>query len=125
MDYDKRNIEHAQPIVDFYSQKYADIRELRDANSLIKANDYHEFIQIHKLKFESYAKEMYADYHVYIDAIVNKQESVGLIDSKTVAFTSQKCWKMFYSDQFKASIGQRFCLIEPRNMHLRRLYRII
>ncbi len=90
LDYDKRNIEHAQPIVDFYSQKYADIRELRDANSLIKANDYHEFIQVHKLKFESYAKEMYADYHVYIDAIVNKQESVGLIDSKTVAFTSQK-----------------------------------
>ncbi|MBJ9957457.1 HAD-IA family hydrolase [Acinetobacter courvalinii] len=90
LDYDKRNIEHVQTIVDFYSQKYADLRELRETQSLIKANDYHQFIQSHKHMFERYAKEMYADYHVYIDTIVDPQQNIGLIDSKTVAFTSQK-----------------------------------
>lgn len=90
LDYDKRNMEHVQTIVDFYSQKYADIRELRETQSLIKANDYHQFIQSHKHIFERYAKEMYADYHAYIDTIVDPQQNIGLIDSKTIAFTSQK-----------------------------------
>ncbi|VXA57530.1 conserved hypothetical protein [Acinetobacter proteolyticus] len=90
LDYNKHNIESAKAIVDFYAHKYADIAALAEGQSFKKASDYHQFIQQHKHHFEQHAKQMYADYHHYIDTVIGKDEQVGIIDSKTVAFTSQK-----------------------------------
>ncbi|MCH7314656.1 HAD-IA family hydrolase [Acinetobacter sp. ANC 3882] len=90
LDYDKRNTDSAKSIVNFYAEKYADIRELAEGKLFNKAIDYHNFIQKYKQHFEAYSAQMYMDYHHYIDTIVVEDERVGVIDSKTVAFTSQK-----------------------------------
>ncbi|MCH7296015.1 HAD-IA family hydrolase [Acinetobacter higginsii] len=90
LDYEKQNIESAKAIVDFYAHKYADIAALTEGRSFNKASHYHDFIQEHKHHFEQHAEQMYADYHHYIDTIIGKDEQVGIVDSKTVALTSQK-----------------------------------
>ncbi|WP_151765703.1 HAD family hydrolase [Acinetobacter colistiniresistens] len=90
LDYDKQDLGNTEAIVNFYAKNYSDIYELKKKYNLIKANDYHLFIQEHKRLFEGYAKQMYTDYTNYIHNIVITNERLGIIDTKTIAFTSQK-----------------------------------
>lgn len=90
LDYSPHQFDQAQVIVEYYVDKYAELERLTAQQSFVKAEDYHRFIQTHLTTFERYADIELRKYQHYINSLVEEDQRIAMVDTKTIAFTSQK-----------------------------------
>lgn len=90
LDYDSENEEQVETIFNFFLNKYQEIQSLDGFDTLKTIQDKHNFIQENYKTFEKYANTEFINYRNYIDKIVEPDSIVAVVDTKTIAFTSQK-----------------------------------
>lgn len=90
LDYKKDQIEQAKTIVNYFSECSEEIACLRQSYVFEDKTSYDSFIQQHYSLFEQFAQRNFINYRNYLQQIVEPEEKIAMVDTKTIAFTSQK-----------------------------------
>lgn len=90
LDYARKNRQQSRAIIDFFAGKSPKIRRLAEKADLQTAEACHDFIQGNKALFEPLAGELFDNYKRYLKKIVPHDQSIGIVDTRTGEFSSQK-----------------------------------
>ncbi len=90
LDYDKANIQQSGAIIEYFKNKDARIQKLVDGQKLQNWTDYHEFIQNNIDLFAELAGNERENYKNYLLKNANSDDKIGVIDTITQHFSSQK-----------------------------------
>ncbi len=91
LDYARENKNQSSTVVDYFSKIIPQLKKLANSNKFNKAIDYHNFIQENKKIIEKYALTEWNNYRRYLSKTpLDKNSSIGLVDTITCEFSSQK-----------------------------------
>ena len=90
LDYARRNKEQTNAIITYFSKNNNKIRKLLNNKDLMKAKEQHQFIQGNRELFVPEAKKNMENYKKYIKSLIPDNSRVGIVDTITGEFSSQK-----------------------------------
>lgn len=90
LDYDIKNTQQIKAILDFFSEKYPEVKKMKGFKDINYQENGHHFIQDNIKTFEKYAKKEMDLYQSYVSKKISGSNNIAVIDTKTIAFTSQK-----------------------------------
>lgn len=90
LDYARKNRQQSMAIINFFAEKSPKIRLLAEKADLQTAEGCHRFIQDNKVLFGSLAGKQFENYKNYLGRIVPHDRPVGVVDTRTGEFSSQK-----------------------------------
>lgn len=90
LDYAKDSIKQSGAIINYFCQKDKKLNDLFKSSNCVTWQDYHKFIQDNKDVFIKYASQEYENYKKYLKAYTNNAKNIGVIDTITEQFSSQK-----------------------------------
>lgn len=90
LDYARKNRQQTQAIIDFFAEQSPQIRQLAAQASLNSAEDCHHFIQANKDLFSPLVGKLFDNYKRYLARLVRGNLPVGVVDTRTGEFSSQK-----------------------------------
>ena len=89
LDYDPAQPEQAQAIAEYYQSQYAEIEMQARSFNFDQVQAHAQFIQQHFELFQHYARQEMQQYQHYLAGFI-ADESLAIVDTKTIAFSSQK-----------------------------------
>ena len=90
LDYNPKNIMQTKAIVENFAKINPCINSLLEKADLNKPKDYHNFIKDNFEVFSKEANKMFDNYKKYLSGMVSNSDKVGLGDTITGEFSSQK-----------------------------------
>ena len=90
LDYNRNNIQQSKAIIENFAKINIHIKQLLQEASLKKAKDYHKFIQNNIELFKNEANKLFDNYKSYLSSHASKKDKIGLADTITCEFSSQK-----------------------------------
>ena len=90
LDYCKYDINQSSAIVNYFKNTNKELAKLAAKNKLETWYDYHDFIQHNKSVFIKLADKERKDYKSYLLKNLDKSDEIGVVDTITARFSSQK-----------------------------------
>lgn len=90
LDYWKKDLKQSEAIIDYFRNKDKRIEKLANVTRLQKWSDYHEFIQSNINVFSELAGLERENYKSYLLMNANADDKIGVVDTITARFSSQK-----------------------------------
>ena len=90
LDYNRNNIQQSKAIIENFAKLNTHIKQLYQNTNLKKAKDYHKFIQANIEIFKKDASKLFDNYKAYLSTQVSTEDKIGLADTVTCEFSSQK-----------------------------------
>ncbi len=90
LDYARKNRQQSSAIIEFFAQQSSQIKHLAEAADLHTAEKCHQFIQQNTALFAPLAGQLFDNYKRYLHRLVHKKGTLGIVDTRTGEFSSQK-----------------------------------
>ena len=99
LDYNHQNIQQSKAIIETFAKLDICIKQLSQKASLKNAKDCHQFIQDNIDLFRNEASKLFGNYKDYLSSKVSEKDKIGLADTITCEFSSQKLVQNTISNQ--------------------------